>query len=129
MPVTCDGEIIPWGDAPSLDVTLHGECGDGDLFSGGYIDSAPQYYKEYIVDVPAYGGYTMRLGEATGSPSTKLGLMTNCPGVEPGAAGSIDGQEGPGILHPGLHRILIGFPASAELDVKLQLRLDYIDAG
>jgi hypothetical protein len=124
----CDGEPVAWEGGDDLQVTLQGTCGDGRLYGSGFVAGYPAFYKEYVLEVPTSGVYTMTVTNAEDVTAPSSGSMTSCPGVEPGIIGSMNGEPSPGLLQKGLHSLTIGFPqgpeARGEVSVSLRFQGD-----
>lgn len=121
----CEGELLPWGDTQDLEATVVGRCGDGLFHGGGFLDERAGFHKPYVLDIPVYGLYTLSL-TAGGEPALADATLTNCRGAKPGVTSVAQGASAaPGLLHPGRHKLMVGFPQSETPEGELELKLTY----
>lgn len=113
FPWYCDGEEIPWPNPGDLEVTLRGSCGDGFFWSEGRVEGVPSQWKDFVLDVPAAGIYTLTVSTVTGKTAGTFAVLDGCAGTKSGNILTSDGVSGTNRLGPGRHHLRLGFPADA----------------
>ncbi|PCC72081.1 hypothetical protein SAMN02745121_01290 [Nannocystis exedens] len=126
FPWYCDGEEVPWPDPGDLEVTLRGSCGDGFFWSEGLVEGVPSRWKDFVLDVPEAGIYTLTASTVTSETAGIFAVLDGCVGTESGNILVSDGVPGINRLGPGRHLLRVGLPAdAAEPGMIANLKLEF----
>ncbi len=123
-----EGREISWTSAESIETTIESSCGDGAFFGGGFADGRPGFGALFVIEVPKAGYYDLTIRGVGGESGQFQGSLTTCSlGMPGGSVASAAGATGRGLLYPGKHTLLIGFPSGPEARGEATLRLEYIE--
>lgn len=124
----CDTGLpsVPWTSPDLIDTTLHGECGDGRFYGGGFADGYAAFATYFVVQIEKEGGYELTIRDP--SPSGELpprATLDPCPGVMSHGGVSSQGQTSYGLLAPGTHILRVFYPPMPEARKDLSFTLQW----
>lgn len=119
---------LPWTSFGEMEAEIGATCGDGWFFGGGFVENAPAFFKDFVIDIEREGGYEFTVSDPHGAAQeVPRATLEPCPGVEGSTGVSSLGQESFGILAPGRHVLRVFYPPMSE--AKRDLRLSLIWVG
>ena len=120
-----DSEVLGWKQPGVLDADLHGECGDGQFYGGGFAEGQPGFSKVYTLDVPVAGVYELSVQGPAGTGEYRAEIVS-CPKTKYGFIITSSEQPYSGILWQGRHQVRIDFPPAAASQGDAKLKLEFL---
>jgi hypothetical protein len=126
-PRACSGgeEELVW-EGQDLEVVLTGACGEPDFVGPGRVEGQPEFFKDFVVEVPAAGIYEAYLDAGDVPPESAQVSLGGCPGVASGYLSGRAGGGGVALLGAGMHLLQASFPPNMERRGEMTLIVRYL---
>jgi hypothetical protein len=126
-PRACSGdeEELVW-EGQDLEVVLTGACGEPDFVGPGRVEGQPEFFKDFVVEVPAAGIYEAYLDAGDVPPESAQVSLGGCPGVASGYLSGRAGGGGVALLGAGRHLLQASFPPNVERRGEMTLIVRYL---